>query len=186
MSTVVTKTYTPEDLLTMQDGDDYELVDGNLVERKMGAESSFVAGRTERILAQFCEPRGAGLVFPEGTSYQCFPDAPGKVRRPDTSFIRFGRLPDDRLPKGHILIAPNLAVEVASPNDLVYEIDEKVEEYLAAGVELVWVVNPATHTVRVYHPDRPGVMLREKDELTGDDVLPGFRCQVAELFRIPR
>ena len=83
------------------------------------------------------------------------------------------------------MIAPNLAVEVVSPNDLVYEIDEKVEEYLEAGVELVWVVNPVTRTVRVHRADRPGVTLREMDELTGDDLLPGFRCRVSDLFQLP-
>jgi Uma2 family endonuclease len=184
MSTVATH-YTPEDLLTMPDGNNYELADGNLVERKMGARSSYVAGETFVIMHGFCRLNRLGWVFPEGTSFQCFPDAPAKVRRPDTSFIRFGRFPGELLPEGHIRIAPDLAVEVVSPNDLVYEIDEKVEEFLAAGVPLVWVVNPETRTVQVHRPTGPGVILRAGDELTGEDVLPGFRCRVADLFQSP-
>ncbi|MBI3466935.1 MAG: Uma2 family endonuclease [Planctomycetes bacterium] len=172
----------PEDLLTMPDGDRFELVAGNLVERNMGAKSSYVAGRTHVLLTEFCDSHRRGLAFPEGTSYQCFPDDSSKVRRADVSFIATGRLPNDEPPDGHILIAPDLAVEVVSPNDLAYEIDEKVEEFLAAGVRLVWVVNPATRTVRVHRPDRPGITLRAEDELTGDDVLPGFRCRVQDLF----
>jgi Uma2 family endonuclease len=172
----------PEDLLTMPDGDRFELVAGNLVERNMGAKSSYVAGRAHVMLTAFCDAHRRGLVFPEGTSYQCFPDDPGKVRRADTSFIAAGRLRDDTPPEGHILIAPDLAVEVVSPNDLAYEIDEKVEEFLSAGVRLVWVVNPVSRTVRVHRPERPGVTLRAGDELHGDDVLPGFRCRVQDLF----
>jgi Uma2 family endonuclease len=89
------------------------------------------------------------------------------------------------LPEGHIRLAPDLAGEVVSPNDLAYEIDEKVEEFLAAGTTLVWVINPATRTVRAHRADRPGVTLRADDELTGEDVPPGFRCNVADLFPPP-
>ena len=186
MSTTATKTeYTAQDLLTMQDGERFELVAGNLVERNMGARSSYVAGEAYGILREFVRIHRRGLVFPEGTSYQCFPDDPGKVRRADTSFIAAGRLRDDTPPEGHILIAPDLAVEVVSPNDLVYEIDEKVEEFLSAGVRLVWVVNPVSRTVRVHRPERPGVTLRVADELLGDDVLPEFRCRVQDLFGAP-
>src|SRR5262245_22290685 len=103
MSTVEAKTrYTPEDLLRMPDGDRYELVNGNLVERKRGAWSSYVAGRILIILDAFCSAHHLGWVFPEGTSYQCFPNAPGLVRKPDTSFIRLGRFPQEELPQGHI------------------------------------------------------------------------------------
>jgi Uma2 family endonuclease len=186
MSTVTAKTkYTPEDLLTMPDGDNYELVDGNLVERNMGAWSSYVAGRMLVVLHGFCEAHRLGWVFPADASYLCFPGAPGKVRRPDASFIRLGRLPGEEAPQGHILIAPDLAVEVMSPNDMAYEVDEKVEEYLKAGVRLIWVVNPEARTVRVYRADGSGVILRAENELSGEDVLPGFRCQIAELFQNP-
>ncbi len=79
-------------------------------------------------------------------------------------------------------IAPALAVEVVSPNDLAYEIDKNVEEFFAAGTQLVWVINPVIQTVRVYRLNGPGVILRAEDELTGEDVLPGFRCRVGDLF----
>jgi Uma2 family endonuclease len=125
-------------------------------------------------------------VFPEGTSFQCFPDEPDKVRRADVSFIRFGRLTREQPPEGHIRLAPDLAVEVVSPNDLAYDVDSKVEDYLQAGVRLVWVVNPVTRTVRVHRPDGPGATLRADDELTGGDVLPGFSCRIRELFILPQ
>jgi Uma2 family endonuclease len=185
MSTLATKArHTPEELLTMPDGDRYELVNGNLVERNMGARSSFVAGEVFAILRDFCRTNRLGWVLPEGTSYQCFPDDPDKVRRADVSFIRLGRLPGEELPGGHIRIHPDLVVEVVSPNDLAYEIDAKVEEFLEAGVSQVWVVNPQTRTVRVHRAGLPGANLRGDGELTGDDVVPGFRCRITELFQM--
>src|SRR5579885_3451928 len=183
MSDVLTKPcYTPEDLLRMPEGDLYELVDGHLVERKMGARSSFIGGVLLGLLLRFLAQRPLGWAWPADCGYQCFPDAPNKVRKPDVSFLRFGRLPGDRLPPGHIPIPPDLAVEVISPNDLADEVDEKVEEYLGAGVRLAWVVHPQNRTVLIYRPNGSVSGLRERDELDGEDVLPGFRCRVAEVF----
>jgi Uma2 family endonuclease len=177
------KTYTPEDLLSLPDAVNYELVDGILVERKMGSESSLIAGIILTLLNNFIRGKRVGLVFGADCGYQCFPDAPDKVRKPDVSFVASGRLPGDRPPKGHTKIAPDLAVEVISPNDLAYEIEDKVAEYLAAGVKLVWVVNPASRTVRVQAGPN-GAILRSDDTITGGDVLPGFECRVAEFFEI--
>ena len=177
---------SPEGLLTRPDGDAYELVGGELVERKRGARSSFIAGQVYQRSEDFCRSRRLGWVFPAGTSFQCFPDDVDKVRRADVSFIRFGRLPREQPPEGHIRIAPDLAVEVVSPNDLAYDLDRKVEDYLQAGVRLVWVVNPMTRTVRVHHPDGPDATLRADSELSGGDVLPGFRWPIRDLFLLPQ
>jgi Uma2 family endonuclease len=174
--------YTPEDLLTLPDGDHYELVDGNLVERHMGAVSSWTGGILYHFLQVHCQANNLGWVWPADNGYRCFPDAPGKVRRPDVSFIRRGRLPDEQLPTGYVRIAPDLAVEVLSPNDLAYEVDGKVLEYLRAGVRLVWVVNPESRTVRIHRADGSTGWLLEHAELSGEAVVPGFRCAVRELF----
>src|SRR3954469_7627368 len=144
--------FTPKDLLVLPDAVNYELIDGILVERHMGSESSAVAVAISVILYTFVKARRLGHVFTTDCGYQCFADAPGKVRKPDVSFVRSGRLPNDRPPEGHIKLAPDLVVEVISPGDLAYEIDEKVAEYLAAGVRLVWVVNPKTRSVRIHRP----------------------------------
>ena len=183
MTVALGKTYTPEDLLSLPDAVDYELVDGNLVERKMGSESSVIAGIILTILNNFIRGKRMGYAAGADCSYQCFPDAPDKVRKPDVSFVRSGRLPGDKPPKGHTKIAPDLAVEVISPNDLASEIDDKVAEYLAAGVKLVWVVNPTSRTVRT-HPSANSGILTANDTITGGDVLPGFECRVAGFFEI--
>jgi Uma2 family endonuclease len=187
MSTLTTPTrYTPENLLTMPDGDRYELVDGQLVERNTSTWSSYIAGKAYGRLDAHCQANRLGWVLPEGTSYQCFPDAPGKVRRADVSFIRADRMSmATATAEGHTPVAPDLAVEVLSPNDLVYGVDEKVQEYLQAGVRLVWVVHPQSRTVEVHHAQGAGTVLREEDELDGEDVLPDFRCRVGDLFLPP-
>lgn len=178
--------YTPEDLLKMPDGDRFELVDGRLVEHTMSMWPSFVAGRVYSRLLTHCEAHQLGWVVPEGNSYQCFPDAPAKVRKADTSFIRRERLSLQQVTaEGHMRIAPDLAVEVESPNDVAYDVDEKVLEYLGAGVRLVWVVNPHSRLVFVHRAGGSGTILREQDELDGEDVVPGFRCRVCELFQLP-
>lgn len=179
-------TYTPEDLLSLPNGGKgYELVGGQLVEKSMGGVASSVAARIVHLLVALGENLGLGWVFDSEGSYQCFADDPRKVRKPDVSFIRRGRLPDERIPTGHVPIPPDLAVEVVSPNDTVYEVDAKVEEYLAAGVPLVWVVNPDTRGVRVYHADGTVERLVEHDKLTAPELIPELRCRVADLFTPP-
>jgi Uma2 family endonuclease len=183
MNAVATKTiYTPEELLALPDEQNYELVDGHLVERKTSALSSWVAGKLHCQMQNHCEANAVGLAFPEGTGYQCFPDAPLKVRKADVSFFRADRLPATIGSEGYIAIAPDLAVEVVSPNDLAWQIDEKVTEWLEAGARLVWVVHPRARAVRVHRAGGPASWLEAEDELSGEEVVPGFHCRIAALF----
>jgi Uma2 family endonuclease len=180
--------FTPEELLSLPDAVNFELVDGSLLERHMGSESSAIAMAIGVILGNFVRSRRLGHIFTADCGYQCFPDATSKVRKPDVSFIRTGRLEGERIPQGHLRIAPDLAVEVLSPGDLAYEIDEKVQEYLAAGVRLIWVVSPNTRTLRIHRPRDarlgPISALVESDSISGEDILPGFQCAVSEFFQI--
>jgi len=177
---------TPEALLKIPDAIKYELVDGQLVERQMGSESSEICGRILVQIGIFLLKHKLGHLLASEGSYQCFANAPRKVRRPDASFIRNGRLKDERVPKGHVLIPPDLAIEVLSPGDLAYEVDEKIGEYLSAGVPLVWVVYPPSRTVVVRRPRTsplgPISELDETDMISGEDVLPGFSASVREFF----
>jgi Uma2 family endonuclease len=188
MSTLSSKTFfTPDDLLLLPDAINYELVDGKLVERPMGLESSQIAGKIITLLNNFLGINPIGDAFGPDASYQCFPDTPDMIRKPDVSFIRAGRLPKDHLPEGHCKIAPDLAVEVLSPNDLARDVARKVREYLAAGIKLVWIVDPDSRFVQVHRPrgNAAGVLsgFGEADILTGEDVLPGFCTPVADFFR---
>jgi Uma2 family endonuclease len=187
MTTVAERTdYTPEDLLAMPDGERYELVNGALVERPMGTLADWVTGQLVRRLGDFCDSHPLGYVFPVSSGgFQGFPDSPRTVRKPDIAFVAYGRFPGEELPAGFASLAPDLAVEVISPNDLYEAVEQKIEEYVRAGVRLVWVISPQNRTVRVYRADGSSGSAREGGELDGEGVLPGFRCRVRDLFPRP-
>jgi Uma2 family endonuclease len=189
--------YTPEDLLRMPDGKNFELVDGRLVERHrttppqgenhMGFVADRIAVRLVQRLANYCDEHPLGWVLiPSSGGFQGFPDSRRRVRKPDVAFVLYGRFPDEQLPLGNAQLAPDLAAEVISPNDTYEEVDEKIEEYLRAGVRLVWIISPQNRTVRIYRLNGSSHSLRENDELDGEDVVPGFRCPVRDLFPQPR
>lgn len=174
---------TADELLSIPESDRYELVHGQLVEHVMSHQAVWIAARLITLLNVFLKQHDLGDVYSEGATYQCFPHEPGMVRKPDLSVIRKGRLSYSQFVRGHAKIAPDLAVEVLSPSDSACEVFEKLEDYFRAGIPLVWQINPSTRTVTVYADGgRQIVLLHEGDELTGGDVLPGFRCQVAEIF----
>jgi Uma2 family endonuclease len=185
MCAMVHAKYTPEALLAMPDGDQYELVHGELVERPIGFRSSYIGGELFGLLREHCRQHQLGWVVPSDAGYQCFPDDPGKVRKPDVSFIQAARLAPEDAPEGWVRIAPDLAVEVVSPNDLFEAVTLKVREYLAAGVRLVWVIDTATRMAYVYPHERRGEILTQDDTLSGEDVVEGFQCRVADLFAPP-
>jgi Uma2 family endonuclease len=185
MSTAIAteaRRYTPEDLLAMPDEKRYELVRGRLVERNRGAESSEIGGNLYFHLRAFSRDHDLGKVWPADNGYQCFAHAPGLVRRHDVSFIKKGRLPGDVSPKGWIRIAPDLAVEVVSPNDLAEDLEEKPEDYRKAGVPLVWLIDPERRKASVFRLEGPTILRGEDDALSGEDILPGFRCPLREIL----
>ncbi len=101
---------------------------------------------------------------------------------PDAAFIAKVRIPDTGVPTGYWPFAPDLAVEVLSPSDRFAAVQTKIAEYVSAGTRLVWVVELAARTVYVYRSPHDVQALGEDAELTGEDVLPGFRCAVRRLF----
>jgi Uma2 family endonuclease len=172
----------PEDLLRMPDGEHYELIDGRLQQKVMGAESDEIASTLASLLKLFVRQHRSGHVYGSQTGFRCFPGKPKLVRKPDASFVAAGRLPDDKTPKGDIDLVPDLVVEVASPNDTYEEIAVRVADYRAAGVKLLWVVSPETKTVLIRRADGTCAEVNETGTLSGESVLPGFTCTVAELF----
>ena len=100
--------------------------------------------------------------------------------KPDIAFVSTDRLPENR-EKG-APIPPDLAVEVVSPTDKHYDVTEKALAYLKAGTRLVWVIEPVAKTVTVYRSSTDFTLLSYEDTLTGEDVVKGFTCPVAQLF----
>ena len=109
---------------------------------------------------------------------------PDSVRGPDVAYFSKERMPEP--PKsGYPDVLPDLVAEVLSPNDRPGKVQEKVDEYLAAGVRIVWVVDPIDLSVTVHRPAEEKKVLQLGTMITGEDVLPGFSIPVAELFDIP-
>jgi Uma2 family endonuclease len=160
----------------------YELIDGQLVEKPMGMESSIVGATTLRLLGVHVAAQSLGRVIDSDCGYQIFPGRPRQVRKPDGSFMARGRLPGDKPVRGNVTIAPDLAFEVVSPNDLAEEVNAKVVEFLGAGIRLLWVIYPQSRTLHVFRQGGGAALLSAADELSGEDVVPGFRCRVADLF----
>ena len=130
------------------------------------------------ILGDFVERHHLGRVAARaGVILQRNPDT---VRGPDVSYFSFARLP--HIPDDYFEAAPDLAVEVLSPGDRRGAVREKVREYVAAGVPLVWLVDPETRTVLEFRGSLRGTEYDEADTITGGDVLPEFTCRVADLF----
>jgi Uma2 family endonuclease len=179
--------FTPDDLLRLPDGGKgYELVDGELKELNVSFLSSFVAGQTYFALRTHVGTSRLGWVSPEGTSFRCFPDDENRVRRADTAFHRLDRLTADQArAEGHCTVVPDLVVEVVSPRDLAYEVDEKRIEWQEAGAQLVWVIHPVRQTIHAYRADGTVRLFQRTDPLTAEPVLPDFRVPVADLFRLP-
>jgi Uma2 family endonuclease len=133
MSTAVAteaRRYTPEDLLAMPDEKSYELVDGRLVERHSGARCSLIGGDLLVRLFRYCDEHDLGTVWGPDNGFQCFPHAPGRIRKRDISFVKRGRLPGDVSLGGWVPIPPDLAVEVVSPGDSIEEFEEKLDDLL--------------------------------------------------------
>ena len=181
---VVTATsqVTPEELLGLPDQKAFELIDGELVERHVSVLSSWVGSNLARLIGNHVEAHQLGWAFGSDNGFQCFPNHPRTVRRPDVSFVRVGRMGWDQVGDGWLHVVPDLIVEVISPNDTAYELEAKVEFFLNAGVPLVWVVNPNVRTIRIIRGDSTTALLREANDLSGEDIIPGFVCPVASIF----
>ena len=151
-----------------------ELDDGRVVQMKVGADSNLVAGDLYFHLSSHCRQHGLGWAIPPGTAFQCFPTHPNRVRKPDGGFVRARR--------SFIQVVPDLAVEVVSPNDKAVKVERKIREYMGVGVPLLWVVYPDTQTARVHRPTNAEQAIPPGGYLDGEDVLPGFRLRLADLF----
>ena len=156
-----------------------ELVDGVLVEKTVGIYESYLALQMGHLLTMFVERHGLGMVVGADGMMRL---AAGLVRIPDVSFVSWSQLPGRRVPRVPIAdLAPDLAVEVISPSNTAREMERKLQDFLTAGVRLVWYVYPGPQEVHVYTAERHDVLTLDQ-ELSGGDVLPGFVLPLRQLF----
>lgn len=174
---------TAEELFWMPDDQmRHELVQGVLTTMPpTGFEHGAVTVNVTLPVAKHVQENNLGVACGAETGFVITKE-PDTVRAPDLAFVSRERVEQIGKTKKFFPAAPDLAVEVLSPYDTVYEVDEKVEEWLNAGVQLVWIINPKRRTVTVYRSLTDVLMLTEQDELDGEDVLPGFRLRVADIF----
>jgi Uma2 family endonuclease len=163
----------------------FELGRGRLLEITMGAEANAISMKLGGALLNYAHKTKLGTVFGPDTVYRCFPATLRSTRKPDVSFVRKGRFPNDREPKGDIRLVPDLIAEVVSPNDNAYDLEEKIDDYLLVQVPLFWVIYPDTRTAYVYRSNGTITRLRGEDSLVGEDVLPGFVCRLADILPEP-
>jgi len=177
-----TKLLTAEELFWMpDDGRRLELLKGEL--RKMPPAGGRHGCRAMRLgirLGGYVLDNQLGEVFAAETGFTIARE-PDTVRAPDVAFVSQNRLPDP-IPDKYLELAPDLVVEVVSPNDTRREVRDKVNEWLDAGVRIVWVVDTKKKTV-IEHPAEGQVrVFKESDILNGGGVVPGFSLPVREIF----
>jgi Uma2 family endonuclease len=162
----------------------FELVRGEAIELPPPTKRhGVVTANVARILGNYTVAQGMGYVT-SNDSGVILERSPDTVRGPDVALYEDATSFEELHPK-YGEVPPRLAVEVLSPNDKAVQILNKITDYLTSGVDLVWLVNPDERKVTVHRPEKSPYALTGDAELTGDDVLPGFRCRVADFFFVP-
>jgi Uma2 family endonuclease len=162
----------------------YEIIDGQRVELPpMSIYATIVSSRLVKKLGAFTDANNLAEVVAEGLFR--LPLKQNRNRRPDVAVVTYERWPKDRpipIADNAWDVVPDMAVEVVSPNDLADEIMQRLVEYFAAGVRLVWVVYPQQRVVYVYESFNQVSTRAQTDELDGGSVLPRLRLSLADLF----
>jgi Uma2 family endonuclease len=183
MTPLVQKLITAEEFGKMpepKDGSQQELIQGVILTMPPPqAPHGVCCMKIARRIGNFVDDHNLGIAVSNGTGFITERD-PDTVRGADVAFWSRERLP--KLPQGYISIPPDLAVEVVSPDDHFSRVQKKVAHYLTHGVRLLWVVDPEDRSVTVYRPDRAMRIFGETDAITGEEVLSGFQCRVADLL----
>lgn len=176
------KVLTDEEFMALpDDGDRYEVIDGELVNvGNSGMEHGNIGIFLGGLIEIFVRQHKLGVACDSSTAFKM---KGGNKRSPDISFVSKERLVGlKRLPKGFFDGAPDLVVEIISPGNTFEEIHNKIEEYFESGTRLLWVIHPDERYVLVYHSPQPDRLLRGDDVLDGEDVILNFQVAVNELF----
>jgi Uma2 family endonuclease len=158
-----------------------ELVRGVLVVHEPpGYEHGRITAELGFLLATHIKETRVGQLLIGDSGFKVAAD-PDTVRGADIAFLRSERLPDPHT-RGFPALGPDLVVEVLSPSDRPGETLAKVGDWLEGGVRLVWVIDPARRLTQVYRQDGSTATIRETEPLDGEDVLPGFSCQLTAIL----
>jgi len=183
-SAVETGKITAVDLYNMPDhGGRHELVKGEIIPMfPASTKHGQFAFRLAFELGLYVNKHQSGEIYAAETGFTLSQN-PDTVRAPDVAFVAKERIPAEGVPEtGFWAIAPDLVAEIVSPHDRMSDIQDKITDYLAAGVRLVWVVDRKTRTITVYRSLKSIQVLVDDDVLDGGDVLPGFQLPLTKLF----
>ncbi|MFN0094184.1 MAG: Uma2 family endonuclease [Dehalococcoidia bacterium] len=169
-----------DDCIDLENDAGWEFVDGELKERNVSFDSSVCGAAFLGAWYRLGVAPALATVAGSDLGYKLWPAHPRKVRKADASLVLNARVPSG--PASYLTLPPDIAVEAVSPNDTLSEVVLKVEEWLAAGVRVVWVAIPESRQVHVYRSDAHPAILTAEDDLEVPDILPGFRVSVASLF----
>ena len=172
---------TAEELIRLpDDGLRHELIKGeHLTMSPPGELHGAVTMNLSILLGQYIKSRNLGQMYAANPGFKLESD-PDTVMAPDIAFIRRDRV--GVLTQKYRPGAPDLVVEVLSPDDRKRKIEEKTARWLGLGALVVWLVDPKQKTVDMRFADGRQRLLAIEDQLTGDDIIPGFGCRVAEIF----
>jgi Uma2 family endonuclease len=172
---------TAKDLQEMgEEGEFCELVDGEIVRMSPSfLPEARVVRTVQRLLDNFVLPRHLGEIFGPDLGYEL---TPHRVRAPDVSFVSAEKLAAYGNPQEFAKIVPDLVVEVISPEVKYGYLQRKMRDYFEAGVRLLWIIDPEMQTVTVYRSPVDLRVLTLAETLSGEEVIAGFSCRVAELF----
>ncbi len=174
--------WTGEELSRLPEGWRYEIDEGELViMAPAGFEHADIGATVTGLIWQFVHSHGLGKVLTCEPGFRLRRD-PEILRTPDVAFISNERVALIADPEKFSDVPPDLAVEVLSPSNAGMDMGRKIEQYLAAGVRSVWVLDPRARILTVYRSGEPPVVLNDLDATVEDTCLPGFRCRLAELL----
>jgi Uma2 family endonuclease len=161
-----------------------ELVKGEIVPMSPGGvRHSRVTVNACSLLDAHCRARDIGRVL-TGEAGVIVARRPDTVRGADVAYISYARLPKGGpLPTGFLQQPPELVIEVLSEDTSWEKMEEKVADYHGLGVDVVWVLDPQTLSLRVYERDRAPLLVRDTETASADPYVPGFSCQVSGFFQ---
>ena len=182
--TIATNLITADELLAMGDIGRCELVRGELIMMSpSSAGHGVIVGRLATWIGAFVEQHDLGVMLGAETGFK-IEIGPDTVRAPDVAVVLKDRVAQVITKRGFGHGAPDLAVEVLSPDDSRKATIAKAKLWLQKGAKSVWIVDPKTKTIEIRHRRAPVTTLREKDELRDDAVLPGFSVPLKRVFKV--
>jgi Uma2 family endonuclease len=166
------------------DGNRYELIKGDLIMMSpAGSEHGWIAGRIFVRLATHVENLDLGRAYAAETGFK-ISESPDTVRAPDACFVSHERLNTVVETRSYLPLAPDLVVEVVSPNDTSTDVEAKAEQWLEAGSRVVLVADPGNQTLRVYKSKAQIEVFHSGEEFSSGDVCDDWKISVNEIFDI--